>query len=122
MKENAKITYFEGTVNKVKNNKALTLVFKLKDAEKLLKEFAKDDSTKYYHDTLSESISYSKDNALKNVYMYMSSKYPIKCVEESIGSLQLVDVPEKSKVTIKLVDGFLNMIRVDEKYNPFSEF
>ena len=119
--EESKITYFNATVNKVKNNKALTIVMKLSDAKKILKQFEKD-GCEYYQNVLSDSIKYSTDNAVKNVYMYISSKFPLKVVEESAGALNMLDVPDKSKVTIKLVNGYINMIRVDERYNPFSEF
>lgn len=119
--------YFECVVSKVKNNKAFTIKASDDDFNKLAADMEKADAEKYdfYIKGITESIKYKLDNALKNCYLYISSKYPIKVVspkDSGINANALMDITPGSEVTLKFVNGFVNMVRVDNLYNAIDDF
>lgn len=116
--------YFDCTLSKSKSNKAFTIKASKKDITNLSGDMEKLDAEQYayYIDRITESIKYMLDNELKNAYLYLSSKYPIKVVSEGLGVNNLVDITSGSDITLKFVNGYLNMVRVNSLYNPIDEF
>lgn len=123
-KENNEAIYFDCTVSKVKSNKGFTIKSSKKDFTELAGDMEKlnADEYKYYIDCITDSIKYMLENELKNAYLYMSSKYPIKVVSDVLNVNNLVDITSGSDITLKFVNGYLNMVRVNSLYNPIDEF
>lgn len=121
MAKNTDALYLGAKIHKVKSNKAITFALTVKQATDFRDKILDLEGFEYYVKIFNEAIEYAAKEELKNCYIYISSKYKLQCMDED-GYIEAVNIPAKSKVTLKFENGFVNAIRVDEKYNPLKEF